>query len=120
MGKYFLFLAVLAVLAMACQPSLAWYPTGQVAIESYYETSESDVSMVVVTIGIGNRGSTSINRSTFTVKAQTEVRVYHKTVVSDLRLLPGSTVYVSAVVAYATVDEALIDNGLTLSDWFFE
>ena len=110
----------LLALILSCQPSTSWYPNGTATLENWYEIDDSGVETLVVTIMVDNTGTTSINRATFSLKAETAVRTYYETTVSELHLIPGSSAFVTVSLPYADVAERLKTNGITVMNAFFE
>jgi hypothetical protein len=69
---------------------------------------------------ITNTGTLIIDSSTFTVLARTDAGNYWRTIVSTTRILPGSSIWVTAEIYYADAGETLLENGMTVGNAFFE
>ncbi len=117
---YAVTIAFLALSIASCADATGWYPDGTATVVGSYEYEEAGIRSIVVTVTLENTGTSTISRSTFTIRAATEVRTYWKTVTSETRILPGTKVKVSSVIAYAEAAETLAQGGLTVGDAFFE
>ena len=93
-------LALLTLSSLACTPASSWYPAGSASLADHYELTEAGSRQLVVITHLANTGASAINRSTFTIHAQTADYDYYKTVTSDLRIVPGAAVYVTASIVY--------------------
>lgn len=104
----------------ACRLPDDWYPLGTVDIAGYYELESPGTKTLVATVRIGNTGASVISRSTFGLRASTDIRCYYSTVVSETRILPGAAIWTSLLIPYADPVEYLIEDGLAVESGFFE
>ncbi len=110
----------LLVLA-ACTPDPSpWYPAGTAALDTVYESTNGSTKNCTVTVKITNTGQSEISLSTVSVAVSTAARTYRKTFTSEVRIVPGKSVFASTTVDYADAAEALQTDGVSIVEQFYQ
>ncbi len=120
--RVFCLVAVVALFSIASctdDPS-SWYPSGKATVVSWYETSASGSKVCTITLKIENVGRSTIDASTVSISAKTDVRTYYKTIAESFVILPGKSAYVDVAIAYASDTEALAADGLSIVDEYYQ
>lgn len=112
----------IVMLGSACSPDApaAWYPTGEATVVSWFEVEVDAMRSCTVTVAISNRGTAEIATSTVSLAVETDLRAYYRTLVSDTRILPGGTIYLTGALPYASIAERAADNGIDVVAQFYE
>ena len=113
-------LLIVVTLFGACSDPSSWYPSGMASLVDSHEVDDGSIKAVIVTLTLQNTGISAINRSTFTVQAQTNARLYWKTAIINTRILPGAKIKASVELPYASTVENLVESGVSIIDPFFE
>jgi hypothetical protein len=113
-------LVLLASVMGSCRDPSDWYPCGTVGLAGHYELESLGTRSLYATVRISNTGGSVISRSTFGLSATTDSSCYYSTVVSEVRILPGMSIWTTLAIPYAGLDEYLLDDGLAVESWFFE
>jgi hypothetical protein len=113
-------LALSLFLAACPSDPAAWYPSGKATIVSSYESTDGSVKSCIATLKIENTGLSTINLYSISLSAETDVRVYYKTLSSSLTIIPGKSAYVEAELPYGAATEALKADGVRIVDEFYK
>jgi len=104
----------------SCRSPSDYYPGGTVELAGHYEFESAGIKTLYATVLISNTGASVISRSTFGLSATTNTRCYHNTLVSELRILPGRSIWTTLALNYSSLTETLLADGLTVEHSFFE
>jgi hypothetical protein len=118
-----LYILLITISALfACNNDPRWYPTANVEIVSQYEyiDTNSGSKCIQVALLIDNTSDVSITSSTITIKVLTDKHDYLQTVNTNIRILPGGKIVLSASFAYLDSAEQVKQNGVMVYDAFFE
>ncbi|MDX9959126.1 MAG: hypothetical protein RBT68_11850, partial [Spirochaetia bacterium] len=113
-------LVVLFAVMSSCRDPSDWYPCGTVELAGHYELESLGTKSLYATVRISNTGGSVISRSTIGLRATTDSGCYYATVVREMRILPGTAIWTTLTIPYASPAELLIEGGLVVQQGFFE
>lgn len=109
-----------SVILSACpHGSETWYPKGCAAVASWRELVDGGGKVCLVTLKVENSGSSTINAATVSLAAETGLRTYLTTAYEEFVILPGRLAYFEVEIRYASEDESLLADGLSIVDEYY-
>lgn len=115
-------LCALAAAFPSCSDPADWYPRGRAELVACHETEaqEGALRTCVVYFRVTNTGRSKIGQSSISFSVETDQRLYCKTAVSQVAILPGSSAFFESPLVYASAAERIKASGARIVDQYYE
>lgn len=98
-----------------------WYPSGNIAVESYRLYETLGTKNCIVYYRISNTGFSEISQSTVSFRINTTGGNYYYTTINQTKILPETMIFDSFVLSFITNTDTLTNaNQIVISGYFFE
>lgn len=108
------------VFLMSCANDDEWYPEGSVEVINLNHEEVDGSLYGTITLKVSNTGLSKISTVTSTVQIQSDKRVYWKTIVNEITILPDEYITADFDIGYVDIDELVTIEDIKVTNAFFE
>ena len=120
MQKMIFLLSILTIYT-SCQTSTDWYPKGKVNLAGFRIVDAMNTRNCVLFYHITNTGISKITTTTFSLKIQSDLGTYYKTIINGTPIQPTRDIFGDYSISFLSNTEILTNsNNISISGSYFE